>query len=380
MLDFTNSLDLSEELKINDIYELFKTNSSDFNKKFLFNIQKYSNTQQLISHYIKSDINSIYNSFNDISSTLSRIIYGENQKTCYSEIEAYSQGSSKIILFLSLIQKINQLLMNLLNSTKLYISDFYKNNNKESIIKNKIDLFINELINSSPHIQRSYSRRSTNDITNSSICINFENKNKEQLLNLNINKKDNILRTFTPKFRNEEENNIIKKNSQNSHNTNDDNDLKNMDSSLTLRKLNFVEIDEGDNLKSNIKYSMESSSSSSDKSKRFFYKKNKSQSSKFKVKESLFKKKSRKFSANSMDDKAVQNERIKILAGFLDTINIMFKKRKINSDQKINIKQIIISNPKIIIDKYYKDLVNINGNNDKIEIIEKYLLEKLKGL
>ena len=81
-----------------------------------------------------------------------------------------------------------------------------------------------------------------------------------------------------------------------------------------------------------------------------------------------------------MDDKAVQNERIKILAGFLDTINIMFKKRKINSDQKINIKQIIISNPKIIIDKYYKDLVNINDNNDKIEIIEKFLMEKLKEL
>ena len=381
MLDFTNSLDLSEELKINDIYELFKTNSSDFNKMFLSNIQKFSNTQKLISHYLKNDINSIYSSFNDISSNLNRIIYGENQEICYSEIETYILGASKIILFLSLIQKNNQLLMNLLNSTKLYISDFYKNNNKESCIKSKIDLFINELINSSSYYQRSYSRRSTNDITNSSICVNLENKNKEQYLNLSINQKDIILRSLTPKFKNGEDNNIIKKNSQNSHNANinDDNSKKSMDSSLTLQKLNFVQNDEVENLKSNIKCNLDSSSSSSDKSKSFLYKKNKSQSHKFKAKESLFKK-NRKYSANSMDDKSVQNERIKILAGILDTINIMFKKGKINSDQKINMKQIIISNPKIIIDKYNKDLANINDNNAKIKMMEKIIMEELKGL
>ena len=378
MFDFTNSLDLIKDLKINDIYELFKTNSSDFNKILLSNIQKYSNTQKLISHYLKTDINSIYSSFNDISSNLNRIFYGENQKNCHSEIETYILGASKIILFLSLIQKINQLLMKLLNTTKLYISEFYKNNNKESCIKSKIDLFINELINSSSHVQRSYSRRSTNDITNSSICVNLENKNKnnQQYLDPSINKKDNILRSFTPKFKNGEENNTTEKNSQNNHNSNinDDNSKKRMDSSLTLQKLNFVQNDEGDNLNNN-----NSSSSSSDKPKGFFNKKNKSQSYKFKTKDSLFKKK-RKNSANSMDDKSVQSERIKILAEFLDTINIMFKIGKINSEQKINIKQIIISHPKIIFDKYYKDLANINDNNDKLEKIEKFLLEELKGL
>ena len=379
MFDFANSLDLSEELKINDIYELFKTNSSDFNKMLLSNIQKYSNAQQLIYHYIKNDIYSIYNSFNDIQSNLNRIIYRENHEICYSEIETYILGTSKIILFLSLIQKNNQLLMNLLKNTKLYISDFYKNNNKESCIKSKIDLFINELINSSSYFQRSYSRRSTNDITNSSICVNLENKNKnnQQYLDPSINKKDNIVRSFTPKFKNGEEDNISQKNSQNNHNSNinDDNCKKRMDSSLTLQKLNFVQNDEGDNLKNN----NNSSSSSSDKPKGFFNKKNKSQSYKFKTKDSLFKKK-RKNSANSMDDNSVQNERIKILAEILDTINIMFKKEKINSEQKIYIKQIIISHPKKIFDKYYKDLVNINDNNDKLKMIEKFLMEELKGL
>ena len=378
MFDFTNSLDLIKDLKINDIYELFKTNSSDFNKMFLSNIKKYSDTQKLMSHYLKDDINNIYSSFNDISSNLNRIIYGENQEICYTEIETYILGASKIILFLSLIQKNNQLLMNLLNTIKLYISDFYKNNNKESCIKSRIDLFINELINSSSHVQRSYSRRSTNDITNSSICVNLENKNKEQYSNLNISEKNIILRSLTPKFKIGVENNIAQKNSHKS-NINDDNSKKSLDSSLTLQKLNFVQNDEGENLKNNMKCSLDSSSSSSDKSKIFLYKKNKSQSHKFQVKDSLFKK-NRKYSSNSMDDKSVQNERIKILAGILDTINIIFKKGKINSDQKINIKQIIISNPKIIIDKYYKDLANINDNDCKTKMIEKLLMEELKGL
>ena len=384
MFDFANSLELTEELKINDIYELFKTDSSDFNKMFLSNIQKYSNTKQLISHYIKNDIYSLYGSFNDIQSNLNRIINEENQEIFYSENETYILGSSKIILFLSLIQKNNQLLMNLLNSTKLYISNFYKNNNKESCIKSKIDLFLNELINPSSHFQRSYSRRSTNDITNSSICVNLENKNKQQNLDLNLQKKDVILRSFTPKFKNAEENNITQKNSQSIHNSNVNDNIsrKSLDSTFTFQKMNFVQVDEGENLKKKNKFSMDySSSSSSEKSKRFFYKKNKSQSNKFKVKvkDSLFKK-NRKFSANSMDDKSVQNERIKILAEILDTINIMFKKGKINSEQKINIKQIIISHPKIIFDKYYKDFENINDNNDKLKMIEKFLLEELKGL
>ena len=379
MFDFANSLELSEELKINDIYELFKTDTSDFNEMFLSNIKKYSNTKQLISHYIKNDIYSIYSSFNDIQSKLNRIINEENQEIVNSEIESYILGSSKIILFLSLIQKNNQLLMNLLNSTKLYISNFYKNNNKESCIKSKIDLFLNELINSSSHFQRSYSRRTTNDITNSSICVNLDNKNKQQNLDLNLPKKDAILRSFTPKFKNEEINNIIQKNSQSNHNTNvnDNNSRKSLDSTFTLQKMNFVQVDEGENLKKKIKFSMDySSSSSSDKSKRLFYKNNKSQSNKFKVKDSLFKK-NRKY---SMDDKYLQNERIKILAEILDAINIMFKKGKINSEHKINIKQIIISHPKIIFDKYYKDFENINDNNDKLKMIEKFLLEELKGL
>ena len=93
-------------------------------------------------------------------------------------------------------------------------------------------------------------------------------------------------------------------------------------------------------------------------------KKNKSRSTK--VKTSIFFK-NRNNSVNSCDDRIIQNERRHILAELLDAINILYKDGSISSDKKINMKQIIISNPKTIIDKYYlyhkdpgkEDIINI---------------------
>ena len=47
-MDFVNSFNLIEELKNNEIYDLFKTDSLDFNMKFLSNINQYKTTYQFI--------------------------------------------------------------------------------------------------------------------------------------------------------------------------------------------------------------------------------------------------------------------------------------------------------------------------------------------
>ena len=132
-------------------------------------------------------------------------------------------------------------------------------------MKEKYDSIINDLI-SSTLIQRSYSRRSTNEVTNSSICINIESKNNI-LKNILGNKQDILFRSPTPKF--EEEDNIQPRINYN-HNQdlndviNKRNSSKNMDSSLTLDKLNFVQQDEDENkdkklIKSSIKSSVDKS-------------------------------------------------------------------------------------------------------------------------
>lgn len=378
-MDFINSFNLVEELKGNEIYDLFKTDSSDFNMKFLSNINKYKTTYQFIKNYTKIDINNILNVFNNISLNATKII-NSNNASFISEIEIYTLGVSKIILLLCLIQKNNQLLNNLLNNTKLFIKKFYSSNKKESNLKEKYDSIINDLI-SSTLIQRSYSRRSTNEVTNSSICINIESKNNI-LKNILGNKQDILFRSPTPKF--EEEDNIQPRINYN-HNQdlndviNKRNSSKNMDSSLTLDKLNFVQQDEDENkdkklIKSSIKSSVDKS---------FTRKKNKSLSTKVKVKVKVAYGKNRKNSVNFVDDKCKQNERIKILAEFFDSINFLFKEGKINSDQKIIMKQIIISNPKLIIDKFYQTYKSINNESDNILInknIQLFLIDEFKGV
>jgi len=378
-MDFINSFNLVEELKSNEIYDLFKTESSDFNMKFLSNINKYKTAYQFIKNYTKIDINNILNVFNNISLNATKII-NSNNASFNSEIEIYTLGVSKIILLLCLIQKNNQLLNDLLNNTKLFVKNFYSSNKKESNLKEKYDSIINDLI-SSTVIQRSYSRRSTNEVTNSSICFNIETKNNI-LKNTLGNKQDILFRSPTPKF--EEEGNINPRiNYNHSQDLNDvinkRNSSKNMDSSLTLDKLNFVQQDEDENKeKKLIKSSIKSSGD-----KIFTRKKNKSLSTKVKVKVKAANGKNRKNSVNFVDDKCKQNERIKILAEFFDSINFLFKEGKINSDQKIIMKQIIISNPKLIIDKFYQTYKTINNESDNILInknIQLFLIDEFKGV
>ena len=92
------------------------------------------------------------------------------------------------------------------------------------------------------------------------------------------------------------------------------------------------------------------------------------------MKESLFTKKPRKISVNSEDEvHNNQNERVKILADIFDTINLLFKENEINVNQKIKIKQLIISNPKAIIDKFNSNYDYMNKNSD---ISDKNLINK----
>lgn len=389
MFDFTNSINLSEELKNKEIYNLFKTDSSEFNNKLSSALQKYQNIQQLINNYSKIDINHILNAFNNISLISSQIVNLDNKNINNSEIESYMFGISNILLFLCLIQKNNQLLINLITNVKLYVYNFFSNNKNESILKEKIDSFINDLINSSQMIEkRSYSRRSTNEVTNCSICMNFENKKKNP--NFNLDNKQDLFRSFTPKFENNEEMKIPKNTPSIIEENIKISSSKNMDSSLTLQKMNFVQINEEEIKKNktikifntnNINKNVNDNKIEHE-SKTFIRKKNKSQSTKVNIKGCLINK-SRKHSVNSVDNRYTQNERIKILAEILDSINILFKEKKINSNQKISMKQIIISNPKIIIDKFYQSLKNMKSAYDNSLMnknIQIFLLEEFKGV
>ena len=105
LFDFLNSKDLSEEIKIKEVYNIFKTNSLEFNKKFLLILKEYSTFEKLITHFTKIDINIIPYVFKDISSVSSKITKDVKLNDSSSDIEAYISGILRIILSLYIIQK-----------------------------------------------------------------------------------------------------------------------------------------------------------------------------------------------------------------------------------------------------------------------------------
>ena len=142
----------------------------------------------------------------------------EEQNIYIPEFELYAFGVSKIISLLCLIQKINQLQTEIIHTTKNYIKTFYKINKKDSYIKEKINNIINDLTSSHIIPNRSISRKSTNDITDTSISLNYDNKGKilknklfeKDTLNSKNTDKSLDFRSFTPKFE-DIQNNLEKK-------------------------------------------------------------------------------------------------------------------------------------------------------------------------
>ena len=106
MLEFIKSLNLSDELRNNDIYNLFKTDSSELNLKFLSSIQRFQTIKDFLNFYTKQDCKNVLDNFNNISLISSKICdENDNTNNFISDIDKYLCNLSKIIFLFSLIQK-----------------------------------------------------------------------------------------------------------------------------------------------------------------------------------------------------------------------------------------------------------------------------------
>jgi tRNA nucleotidyltransferase/poly(A) polymerase len=132
-----------------------------------------------------------------------------------------------------------------------------------------------------------------------------------------------------------------------------------------------------------LKKKNKSSSCDSNSSKK---RKHKNKHTSIKKKESLFNRKRNTCSNieyRNNNNSNNNNEKIKILTEFFDSIKILYRYGKITSEQKINIKQILISKPMLIIEKFFKSYNNININYDKALLIEKiknFLMDEINCL
>ena len=394
MLDYIKSLNLSEEIKNDEIYYLFKTESSEINSQFLSTLKKYNTTEELLKDYTNQDCKSAFEIFKDISSIYSKVCNEEGKNTLKSEIDQYVSGLSKVIFLFSMIQKTNELLSNLLKETKKYIKKFYTENNIQNPIKEKINTCISDLMCSSLVISnRNYSRRSTKEgtvRTSKKFTQNSISKFKHTESNDILNDDDDTYlfsQAETPRFEEEDNQNIIIHEIESNNNSSgpsgksnvsfdiikeaisEAHSKKKFDSSLTLSKMNFVlesEIESIAQLEKTKSYNAENDSS---QSCNIIKRRNKSKCIK-KIKE--FKNQN----INLGKDKA-------ILASFFDAISVLYKKGKINYETKISMKQSIILDSKKVIDKflYFYEINNNNVFNKMLinENIQKFLLESFKN-
>lgn len=392
MFDFIKSMDIYGDFKSNEIYSLFKTDSSELNLKLFSSLQQFHKTNEFFNYYSKQDCQNVLDIFNDLTSIISKIYEEDKNNTFKSEIDKYLTDISKIIYLLYLIQKNNELLCNLLQNTKKYLKKFYIENQNKSNLKEKIKNCINDLmIYSEIASKRNYSRRSTKENTISPINIHFgHNLGKSFQFENNTNEEEFLLfQCCTPKFE-EDEDEIIEVNEEQScfNNLNIENKsefkdesnkkdskktIETIGSSLSIRHMKFV-YDSDDETKRAIK-------------------KNKTvkMAINFSNPKNFFKKKS---ISNEINENSINNDSdsenkfnvrsiksTKILTKFLNIISNLYKKGEINMQQKLAIKQLIIRDSDSIIEKFFQH--NLSKNNDtnfKTKYIKKFLLEQIKNL
>ena len=395
MFDFIKSINLYDDLKSNEIYTLFKTDSSSLNLKLLSSLQKFNKTKDFFDYYSEQSCQNVLDIFNNLSSITSKITEVYQVNSFKSEIDKYLSGISKIIYLFYLIQKNNELLSNLLNNTKKYLKKFCEENKNKSALKEKIKNCIDDLMNNSQLVsKRNYSRRSTKDNTISPSNIYFGNNiGKPMQFDKNANEGEFLLfQCCTPKFEEDDEE-ILEVNEEpscynNINNINNENKPESKEkwikkdskktietngSSLSIRHMKFVY--------------------DSDNESKRIVKKNKTikMAINFSNPKSFFKKKSlsNQINENSRgkdtDSEKDYNEKsinsTKILTEFLTVISSLYKEGKINSQQKLSIKQLIISDSEKIIEKFSQYcLPNNNEANFINKHIKKFLFDQIKNL
>lgn len=338
MYDFIKSLNLKEELKKNEIYSLFKSDSSEINLDFISSLQKFNTTEELLNYYTKENSKDILNIFNNLSSIPFKI-YNQSEENLS---EKYISKISKIIFLFLLIQKNIELLCNILKQTKKYVSKFYKDSKiKNNNIIDKIYSCINDLFSYLIDSQKNYSRRSTKDNSFSSL--------KNELSNSYLNDDEYIFpEVKTPRFEEEEEEYNTKENNFEyiKEAINNEDKLKKVDSSLTLSKMNFVMTQELEPVAQLEKR----------KSHEIYKKPNNSKKNSRKNNQSI----------NKKIEKLIFNKK-DFLWACLNEITNLYKEKKINSNKKIELKQLIISDYNDISLNFYNFYEENNSISDNIK-------------
>ena len=373
MIDIIKSINADQEINIKEIYELFKTESPDLNSKFLTQIQKYKDINEFFTYYSKLDFKNVSSIFNDLESLTLIISNKKDEENIFdNQTDKYLCDISKIIFSLLLVEKTNKLLNNFISTSKSTLNEFFSKNEKNSISTN-INNCLNSLINTSPDfIQRSLSRRGTREKTNTS----NNNKSKRNSLLSDMTSNDTeiiLLDNNTPKFKEKE-----LSNKDNSKDKKEGSSLKesekSMDSILSLKNMKFLS-ETGDKSIRGIRKKNKTIKIGFEKQEAEFFLKQKSNSNKINENSSNLNElnSNTEYNLNSID-------KSQVLADLLNTINCLYENNKINVEQKLTLKQLLISDSENVIKRLFKfNETNFPFNTNLKSVFKKFLISELKN-
>ena len=391
MSDHNKEFDFHGEMNKNIDYFLLDSTSSEKNEIIKSKIEKYKTVSEFFEHYSNNNIISLFDSFNRLDKIYSNI-YFNNNNNIKSKIDKYISDLSNIILLFNLISKNQQIIKKALTNSESYLKNFYSENHINKDCQKKLDDYFDNLIN----LKKRKKKKRLSFLTHENIfkknkrhktvkarkpnIFNLNKKLDEKSININyklinisptnhlshikhnsIDEEKSNLRT--PKFpsKNEDPNNnsqsfvkendsnkvpIIKQESINSFFTlaskaaninSDENRIK------KIKKDKKVKINDQKVTNFNLQNIQNDSEAKLVYTKSNFSENKKSQdnSEEFEKKEYYTKKNPKKQTFSSVNLKTTMEKNM--LKDFLGFINNIYKNGIINTEEKIKLKQLIIS-------------------------------------
>lgn len=184
MYEEIKSLDFLGEMKINDLYYLFKIDSSPINLEILSKLQKYNNYNEFFKNYMNLDINDCYKNLDNFIRTLSCLTHSKNQININSKLDQYISDFSYIYVLFNIISKLNDSLFSIILKAKNVLLDLYikykLDKNKQDKLDECVGIFL-DIFQLKKNSQKLLSKSSTKENSNLSLDVNINsyNDNKE---------------------------------------------------------------------------------------------------------------------------------------------------------------------------------------------------------
>ena len=357
MLKILKSIDLSEEMELDNIYYLFKISSSSNNLDLLSKIENFTNSYDFFQHYIDKDINKLFISFAKLEENYMNICNNEKYLNFSQNIEKYISIFSNLILLFNLILKNMSIIKSTLSKVKKNLLKYYSKNIIDFDFYNKINVFTNNLLKISldDELNKINILNTFKDNISTANKTNYDENSisKDKFINDDLYSSDNDENLTTPNFppKNENDSEISLINDKSEH-VKTKIKLKkyvkrdSVGSILNLHCINYThDINEKSNIKENGALFLEDDKNNKKIKDKYILNNNINN-----LNESVLK--------DNSDKINIKNNNSNMYSIILKKISELHKKRYINSTQKIKLKLLIISKSSKVKNLYYSYLNN----------------------